>query len=355
MYTEEERNLIVLSSIAEISYKCREILLEGLTRHEPDFAKYERTLIKTLSAGVYNKVKAEYFGEEYRRKLFEELEKKQIECVTVFSERYPVSLRNTPAPPHVLFCKGNVSLLGGNKFGIVGSRRTAKNTAALTEKVYAELTRYFTVVSGIADGGDTAAVKGALKSGKIISVLAYGFDYFYPACNEKLIKEVACKGLLVTEHPPGVRPAGYLFPVRNRIIAGLVRGVLIVSAGKRSGAGITANYAAEYGRDVFAFPYSVGVDSGEGCNAIIKNGGMLAENAKDILSAYNISYEAPAKQSLTAEEVEILEAIRAEGEAFISAIAEKLGKQPYQLIAKLSALEIKGLIVRLGGNRYSCV
>lgn len=76
MYTEEERNLIVLSSIAEISYKCREILLEGLTRHEPDFAKYERTLIKTLSAGVYNKVKAEYFGEEYRRKLFEELEKK---------------------------------------------------------------------------------------------------------------------------------------------------------------------------------------------------------------------------------------------------------------------------------------
>ena len=355
MYSKAEENLITLSSFWELSYNQRAYLISESENGTPNFVKFECELIKSLGAGVYNKIRDRFFDGDYRARVLEDLQKRGIVCITLLSENYPAELKNTPCPPHVLYCKGNLQLLSSRKFAVVGARKTLPSAIKECKKISGELTEHFTVVTGTADGADTAAILGAIDSGKIISVLAHGFDYFYPAHNENLIREVAVKGLIVSEFPPYVSPQGYFFPVRNRIIAGLCEGVLVVSAGVKSGALITADYAADYGRDVFAFPYGIGVKSGEGCNALIKKGAALSENILDIFSAYGLDCKPSEIPALTEAEEKLLAVLRENGEAFAPQIAEKLGKQPYQIIPTLSSLEIKGLIVRLGGNRYSVI
>ena len=354
-YTEEEVNLITLCSFTELSYNQRSALLGGLTSTRPDFVKYEKSLIKSLSDGVYNKVKSLFYDEKYRKRVLDRLEKSGVICVTYFSENYPEPLKNTEIPPIVLYCKGNLSLLNTDCFAVVGSRRTAPQALKECKKIAKELTQRFTVVSGIADGADAAAVEGALESGRIISVQANGFNHFYPAMNKRLIEKVAERGLLLSEYPPEIAPQRHHFPIRNRIIAGLSKGTLIVSAGKKSGALITANYAAEYGREVFAFPYGIGVSSGEGCNYLIKNYGRLAENTLDIFGFFGLDFKPQDGVELSHDEKKLLDAIRESGEAFLPELAEKLGVLPFRLIPTISKLEIKGLIVGIGGNRYSAL
>lgn len=355
MYTREETDLIVLCSFEELSYKSKYILLSALKSKKPDFVKYENVLIKTLTRGVYNKVRDKFFNSEYRKAVLAGLEKRGITCVTLFSSDYPFALTQTPYPPIVLYCAGNVSLLKTRCFAVVGSRRTPTNVITECKKISKELTQHFTVVTGMAEGADSAVIEGAADSGKLISVLAYGFDYCYPAVNQRLIQKVREKALLVSEYPPATSPKAYYFPVRNRIIAGLSEGTLVVSAGAKSGALITADYAVEYGRHLFAFPYGIGVSSGAGCNSLIKKGGLLTENILDIFSVFGLDFKEPAKAELTDDEKRLLEIISQSGEAFVPDIAEKLNKMPFQLIPLLTSLEVKGLIVRLGGNRYSVI
>ena len=292
----------------------------------------------------------------FRTQLLESLDKKGIKCVTPISPDYPENLKHTDEPPLVLYCKGNVSLLKSNCFSVVGSRRTSPQALALCKKICGELTEAFTVVTGMAEGADSAAIEGALPSGKVISVLANGFDYFYPATNKSLIERVAREGLLISEYLPHILPLKYNFPVRNRIIAGLSRGTLVVSAGEKSGALITADFALEYGREVFAFPYNAGTASGAGCNALIKNGAYLTENILDILEVFGLDLKKSERaESLTEDEAALLNEIKLTGEGFLPGIAQKLNKFTYQLIPVAVSLEIKGLIVRLGGNRYGIV
>lgn len=354
-YTDDEINLITLCSFEELSDSQRRVLLSDLTSSGPDFVKHKESLIKTLTVGVYNKVKSDFYDSAYRGAVLSELEKAGISCVTYFSGSYPKSLKYTDAPPQVLYCKGNLSLLNTECFSVVGSRRTLPQILKLCKKTAEELTRHFTVVSGVADGADAAALEGALESGKVISVLAYGFNYFYPAGNKPLIEKVAKRGLLITEYPPETAPQKFLFPVRNRIIAGLSKGTLIVSAGKKSGALITAHYAQEYGRELFSLPYTVGVASGEGCNGLLKDGAIPVENALDVYAYFGLDFNPQPAEKLSEEETVLLEAIREAGEAFITELAGRLGTQPYKLIPAISKLEIKGLVTRLGGNRFTAL
>lgn len=355
MYTEQERNIITLACIEELNYNARRVLLSDCENGTPDFVKNESALIKTLSRGVYNKVKAQFSDSRYRERLFSALAKRGVKCVTCISADYPPLLKEIPQPPHVLFCKGDVSLLRTRCFSVVGSRRTLTKQLEDCRRFAGAIAARFTVVSGIAEGADAAALEGAMQKGRVISALAYGFDYAYPAMNAQLIKRIAAEGLLISEYPPETQPKSYYFPVRNRIIAGLSEGTLVVSAAKKSGALITADIAAESGRDVFAFPYSVGVASGEGCNLLIKKGAYLADNILDIFGVYGLDLNTPQQKPMTDGERAVYEAILASDEAFIPEIAEKLGKQPWQLIPLVSALELKNLVVRLGGNRYSAV
>lgn len=352
MYNEEQINLIILSSFGELTYNIKKLLLSDLNSPDPDFAKYEKSLIKTLSDGVYNRVKGLFYDREYRGQILDGLDKKGVKCVTFFSREYPERLKNISDPPIVLYCKGDTGLLRGNCFAVVGSRKSSPKICADCRKIASELSVHFNVVTGIAEGADTAALEGALENGKAISVIANGFDQIYPASNAKMYRRVEEEGLLVSEYTPATRAKPYYFPVRNRIIAGLSSGTLVVSAGEKSGALITADYAADYGRDVFAFPYSLGNSSGVGCNRLIKNGAYLVENILDILQVYGLDFK-PSETPLTYGERLVLEAISCEGEAFLPVIAQKLGKLPYQILPVLSSLEIKKLIVRLGGNRYA--
>lgn len=355
-YSKQETDAIIIDSFEELTYKNKTLLLDGFKSPFTNLDKNAPSLIKSLSEGVYNKVKEKFSDEAYRSRVLSSLKDKSVTCCTFYSKNYPEDLKQIPNPPLVLYCKGNLSLLNTRCFAIVGSRRTQSNILKECSRISGELTTKFTVVTGMADGADSAAIEGASESGKIISVLAYGFDYAYPAVSERLIKEVGKKGLLLSEYPPGIPPRSYQFPVRNRIIAGLADAVLVVSAGKKSGALITAGYAEEFGKQIMAFPYGMGVTYGAGCNYLIKKGANLVENTPDVFEAFGIDYELPERQTeLTQDEKTALAEIREAGEAFAPAIAEKLGKLPYQIIPVLSSLEIKGLIIRLGGNRYAAL
>ncbi len=355
MYDRYEQNSIVLSSFCELSYKQRSELTEGMSSEEPKFEECAGNLIKTLGEGVYNKIRDKFNSEKYRESVFTELEEKGITCIAYNSPDYPKSLKEISCPPFMLFAKGNASLLKERMFAVVGSRRTLPDALRRCEEFSEQLSERFAVVTGAADGADAAAIKGALKNGRVISVLAYGFDYVYPAINSSLIKSVAQNGLLLSEHYPHVEPKSYLFPVRNRIIAALGEGLLVASAGKKSGALITAGYAAEYGKDVFAFPYNPGINSGEGCNSLIKKGAALADNILDIYSAFGLDLKPQKENRLSEEERNTLSVLAESGDAPISEIAQKLGKPVYAVLPTLSSLEIKGMAVRLGGNRYAAV
>lgn len=348
MYTREEENLIIASSFDELTYRAK-CCLAGVG----DFVKNRSNLIKDGESGVYNKVKDKFSDFEYRKTVLDGLERRNVTCVTVLSENYPQLLKRLPNSPLTLFCKGNTALLNTRCFAIVGSRRTLPSILGECRKISGEVSSRFTVVTGLADGADSAAIEGALPSGKVISVLANGFDHVYPAVNTGLFERVAQQGLVISEYPPKTAPKSYYFPVRNRIIAGLCEGTLVVSAGERSGALITAECAVEYDRNVFALPYTVGVASGEGCNKLIRNGAFLTRNTLDIFSVFGLDFKPKAAPPLTEFERKLYELIKDEGEAFVPDVAEKLGVAPYKLIAPLSSLEIKGLVVRLGGNRYA--
>lgn len=303
---------------------------------------------------VFEKMLSSLDSADYMKGLLASYEKKEIVCVTCFSEHYPEALRNIPDPPLVLYCRGNVRLLSERKFAIVGSRKTDADIFARTEEISRGLSRCFAIVTGIAEGGDTAAVRGALESGKIISVLAYGLDHVYPAVNRDLLKKIAKNGLLVSEYIPSRKSEPYLFPARNRIIAGLSEGVLVVSGGEKSGTRITARLAYEYGRDVFAFPYGIGSRTGAGCNRLIKEYAKLTEELVDITSAFGINLTEKEEIELTENEKKALSAI-GETPTHISAIAEKAGLSVSSVQVCLTMLEMKKAVVSCGGNRYAAI
>ncbi len=355
-YTKEETDVIVLSSLNELSYNLKRALLSDFESTAPDFAANENLLIKTLSRGVYNKVKAKFSDVNYRREVLASLEAKKIVCVTYFSEYYPENLKTIDAPPVILYCKGDVSLLKTECFSIVGSRATPAKKLADCAEIAGGLSKAFTVVSGIADGADARALQGALDAGgKVISVLAGGFDKIYPAFNANLVEKIYCKGLVITEYPPEVPTKSYHFHIRNRIIAALGTGTLVVSAGRKSGALITASYAYEFGRDLFAIPDYPDSPSGAGCNFLIKKGAALVENILDIFDFYGLDFKASEKKPMTDAELSVYEAVKQSGEDSAARIADRLDKPLYEVLAVLTMLEMKKLIVRLGGNMFKAV
>lgn len=350
-YTKEQSDVIVADSLEGLTYKQKRAFLCAVDEKHDGHIKYEQILIKSMGGGVYNKLKALFADKSYRDGVLSALEKRGITCVTLNGVGYPDLLADIPAPPLVLYCRGRVELLKGECFAVVGSRRTPAATLAACKKISGELSSHFAVVTGVADGADSAAIRGALDTGNVICVLPGGHDYIYPSSNAELLRKVEEKGLVISEWPPHTAVLRYMFTVRNRIIAGLSRGVLVVSAPKKSGALITAGYAADYGRDVFAFPHSLGVFAGEGSNELIKNGAILCQNVLDILGGFGLEYKSEQK-NLSPQEEEVLKVLKTNGRAHIQAVASAAGLKTFQIVTILSSLEIKGLVVRCGGNIY---
>lgn len=350
-YTEDDLAVIALNSIPLFSERARWELLSAAEspRFLFDPKKIRPLLIETGKRDVYNNI-SDALCREYAAEVAASYEKKGYFAVPYTSERYPSSLKRTEYFPPVLYAMGRIELLQSKFFCIVGSRRTLPNILKLTESLSEALSEHFTVLTGVAEGGDYAAALGALRTGNVACMLAGGFDV---VSLKQLHREAAKRGLLLSPFPPNVPTQKYLYRVRNRTMASLAEGILVVSAGKVSGALITGEYALEMGKFTYAFPYTIGSASGEGCNALLKKGAYPTENILDILPDFgiNLSKERSAVP-LTREERLVLSRLAEREELHRSEIAREINLEEAELSAVLSALEIKNLIVRTGGNKY---
>ncbi len=211
--------------------------------------------------------------------------------VTLADTRYPRALLETTDPPTLLYVKGRVDLLEGNLLAIVGSRNATAQGAIDARRFAEALARGgLTIVSGLALGIDAAAHEGALAAGdagaSTIAVVGTGADVVYPASHRALAHRIAAAGAIVSELPLGTTASAHQFPRRNRIIAGLARGVLVIEAAARSGSLITARLASEAGRDVFAVPGSIHSPLSKGCHQLIRQGAKLVDSVDDILDEW---------------------------------------------------------------------
>src|SRR5690606_30031024 len=207
--------------------------------------------------------------------------------ITLADPQYPPSLLDSPDPPLMLFVHGDPQVLQRPAVAVVGARSATeggKDNARAFAHYLAK--RGWCIASGLARGIDAAAHEGALQAGPqgggTVAVLAGGLDLIYPRQHAQLAKQVAAMGALVTEYPPGTPPLPFRFPDRNRIVAALARGVLVVEAAAQSGSLITAKLASECGREVFAIPGSIHAPLSRGCHALIRQGAKLVEQGSDI-------------------------------------------------------------------------
>ncbi len=212
---------------------------------------------------------------------------------------YPALLKEIPDPPPLLYTAGNLALLEQPQLAVVGSRNVSRNGAALAEAFAGDLARRgLCITSGLAWGVDSASHRGALTAkGATIAVLGSGIDVVYPRRNQALYDQILAEGLLVSEFAPGTPPRREQFPQRNRVISGLSLGVLVVEAAVRSGSLITARYALEQGREVFAIPGSIHNPLARGCHQLIRQGAALVESAQDILDAW-VGWLPPALEEM---------------------------------------------------------
>ncbi|MFC1674484.1 DNA-processing protein DprA [Candidatus Omnitrophota bacterium] len=291
-----------------------------------------------------------------------------LKIVTLEDAVYPQNLKEIPDPPIVLYVLGQLQKDDSDSLAIVGSRRASFYGLSCAEKFAGDLSAYgITVVSGMARGIDTSAHKGALKAGgRTIAVIGSGFKHIYPPENKGLAGQIAGSGAVISEFPMDARPLPQNFPRRNRIISGLSKGVLVVEAARNSGALITADFALEQGRDVFALPGKVDSGTSLGTNGLIQQGAKLVSCVEDIVEEF-----APYLRFLRVKNEEALpkEALRNRLKDLSleeSALYELIAKDPTPLdeISEKSQLDIPviselvlrlqitGLIRQLPGQQF---
>jgi DNA processing protein len=281
-----------------------------------------------------------------------------IEVVTLASATYPMLLREIPSPPAVLYLKGSLTDSDVKAVGIVGTRRCSAYGRQVALSMAEELARAgVTVISGLALGIDGQAHRGALAGGgRTIAVLGSGVDIVYPSGHRELAEQVAQNGAVLSDYPPGTKPDAKNFPPRNRIIAGLSKGVVVVEAPNRSGALITVDFAADYGRDVFCVPGNVQSEFSAGCHRVLRDGARLVTSAADVLTDLGMAQSEPGvavQQSfpMTDQERHIFNYIRWEPQ-HIDELAAAASLTAAQCGALMTLLELKGAVRDTGGQHY---
>ncbi len=355
----EDKILIWLDKFEFLTPKKRATIFDTL-KSETFFEDFVKNYPKIEEVVTYNQfaIMQQDIKNVGIDKYISELESKNIIPITKNNENYPKSLLQIGDPPEILYCKGDISLLNSeNNIAIVGTRRPSNYGREITEKLARELTASgFNIVSGLADGVDTISHKGCLKEGgKTIAVVAGGLEYIYPALNKKLSEEIAKSGLIVTEKPPKYKAQTYDFPIRNRIIAGLAKGVLITEAGLKSGTMHTKDYAIEYGKELFVVPGNITNEQSEGCNHILKQlPSNMVLSVNDILDAFNKpKYKVvPKNVQLNLDEAMIFNLLK-NGELTFDEILLKTQLDGNSLLKTLTLLSFRGIIKKLAGNTYS--
>lgn len=269
---------------------------------------------------------------------------------------YPALLKEIKNYPKQLYCIGDTDILKKRAAAVVGSRKTTqygRSTAYVLGKRLGE--RGIAVVSGMAKGIDTCAHQGALKSGgRTIAVMGCGPDVCYPKGSENLKAEIESKGLIVSEYPPGEDPRKFYFPQRNRIISGLSEITTVVQAGNNSGALITAELAAEQGRDVYVVPGNIDSEYNIGSNKLIKEGALPVVNIQDILEAMGVAgiNEKEAEKILSEAERKIYSLLLSHGEMTLDELCIFVSKPAGYVNGIVTVMEMKGLVFSALGKIF---
>ncbi|HOE34642.1 MAG: DNA-protecting protein DprA [Chloroflexi bacterium] len=284
--------------------------------------------------------------------------KKSIQVLTWEDESYPRYLKEIEQPPPVLYYRGSILPQDDLAIAIVGTRNVTAYGRQLTKDTATYLAANgVTIVSGLARGVDAIAHQTAVEQGgRTLAVLGSGVDVIYPPEHRALAESIAAHGALISDYPPGTQPDGVNFPPRNRIISGLSRGTVVIEAGEKSGALITAKFSIDQGRDVFAAPGSVLSPMSRGTNNLLAAGAVPLTSPTVILKHLNISQTRPIpdgeKPSLDVEEARILRAL-GHDTLHIDDLCGKLGTSVEKLTAQLTMMELKGLVLRARGMEYS--
>ncbi|WP_374245484.1 DNA-processing protein DprA [Zoogloea sp.] len=278
--------------------------------------------------------------------------------LTLGDTLYPPGLLEIPDPPVLLYVKGDPALLSRESIAVVGARSATPQGEANAEAFATELSRGgLGIVSGLALGIDAAAHRGGLAGpGGTVAVIGTGADRIYPARNADLARRIAEAGAIVSEYPLGTPPVAHNFPRRNRLIAGLAKGVLVVEAALKSGSLITARLATDCGREVFAIPGSIHSPVARGCHRLIRDGAKLVESAQDILEELRLdacrtpvpAAPAPADDAGDASIITHL----GHDPVDMDTLVQRTSLTPEALYAILLTLELEGRVSRLPGGRF---
>ncbi|MDF3832992.1 DNA-processing protein DprA, partial [Cupriavidus basilensis] len=276
--------------------------------------------------------------------------------LTLADAAYPRPLLDLSDPPLMLYVKGRLEALGGPAVAMVGARGATVQGVEDARRIARALSDAgLTVVSGLALGIDGAAHDGALDGiGGTVAVIGTGADLVYPARHRELAHRIAARGAIVSEFPLGAPGRSHHFPQRNRIIAALARGVLVVEAAPRSGSLITARLAAELGRDVYAIPGSIHAPTSRGCHLLIRQGAKLVETAQDVLEELGMEGDAarPARAAPMPALDDLLGQALTHDPVTLDALCARTALPPERVAAALLALELSGTVERLPGNVY---
>ncbi len=319
-------------------------------------------------ADVSSLLSAQY--RDNSRKATDGLERCGVTAITIKDGRYPSELANIKEPPIVIYVRGKIEQ-GRKRIAVVGSRGASPYGIKAAREISSQLAACgFTIISGLAKGVDTAAHEGALAVDcDTYAVLGCGPDVVYPKENAALFERIAEKGAVVSEYLPGTVPRSGNFPARNRIISGLSCAVVIIEAGKKSGALITADFAAEQGREVFAVPGSIFSEKSAGTNNLIKQGACLAAGAADILqelgicperelavlkaetAVYNTCMGPGPNRNMEIEDYAIYSCI-AYTPVHLDVIAAQCSIEVHDAAVRLFLMEVCGLVEQLPGRLF---
>ena len=286
------------------------------------------------------------------------VEQADVHALTWDSLDYPTLLRSIPDAPFVLFVRGEITPADEWAVALVGTRKASVYGREVARRLASDLAHNdVTVVSGLARGIDSVAHRAALEAGgRTIAVMGSGVDYIYPAEHRKLAEEIAENGAIVSDFPLGTRPESSNFPARNRIISGLSLGTLVIEAGLRSGALITADFALDHGREVFAVPGSILSPASAGCNRLLRDGAHVVTEVGDILEPLHldhISEKQMAREILpdNATEAAILNHLSAEP-CHLDELSRNTELPVETISSTLVMMELKGMARQVAPLQY---
>ena len=288
-------------------------------------------------------------------------QKAGIRILTWQDDEYPAHLKEIDQPPPVLYLRGEITPEDGWSVAIVGTRAVTPYGRQVTEELATTLSQHgVTIVSGLARGVDAVAHSAALKAGgRTLAVLGSGVDKIYPPEHRQMAEKISASGAVISDYAPGTPPESANFPPRNRIISGLSMAIVVVEAGDTSGALITAEFAAEQGRDVFALPGNIYAPQSKGTNRLLRNGAKTLLSPKDVLEALDLTRNVERREIrkvLPADTTEaaLLDTLGPEP-IHVDEIRNRTGLPIEKVSSALTMMELKGMVRQVGGMNYVAV